>query len=355
MYTRNGERVHSSDIPLHVYNSLRCKARNKVSRAKRTQQVVPKVIKVSKHVPHFYSPSHMRSSKYAKSKFCLETRSDKKPLITPTLPGQCYITHPELYEFIKFIKVGKRHDINKALHTIMTPCDEIVNYMPGACVKGWNVVRKLGQGVSGAVFLAEKDGMQAALKIVVDSPDSANFVTVEAEVRMQQKFADAGLAPKIYCHGKTQVGQTTVHVILMEPVDFTLNAFMCRDVVTREALKEIAMSLFRMLLKMRKLGVTHGDMHTENVAFRVQPDGTYKMLLIDFGQSSLRVHRPLVDAEQLYSDLVENEEASPEITRYIKRVLTFYLQKVAGELRPLKGRRAEFFKRHRSYEPFMGF
>ena len=95
-------------------------------------------------------------------------------------------------------------------------------------------------------------------------------------------------------------------------------------------------------------------MHTENIAFRVQPDGTYKMLLIDFGQSSLRVHRPLVDAEQLLSDLIELEQASPKITRYISRVLTYYLQKVAGEMRPLKGTRNAFFQRHRSYEPYMG-
>ena len=204
------------------------------------------------------------------------------------------------------------------------------------------------------MFLAEKDGEYGALKIIVDSPKNANFVPIEHEVRMQQTFAKAGLAPQIYCHAKTRAGENTVHMILMEPVDFTLNALLCRDVVTHETLKEVGMSLFKLLVKMKQMNVTHGDMHTENIAFRQQPDGTYKMLLIDFGQSSLRVNRPLVDAEQLLSDLVELEEASPKLIRYITRVLTFFLQRFAGESGALKGTRDEFFKRHRSYEPYMG-
>lgn len=353
LYTFDGERVHSADIPLRVFNSLRCKVK-----AQTTAQPGRKVIKVSEQVPGL-SPSPLRSSRYNKSKQCLASRSDTKPLMTVNEQGKCYITDKELNQYIKFISSGKLNVrppqfVNDILTRIASPCDKIARFMPGACIKGWRVIRKLGQGAFGAVFMAERAGELAALKIVVDSPNNNTFVPIEQEVRMQQAFADAGLAPRIFCHAKTRIGANTVHMILMEPVDFTLNALLCRDVVTRETLKEIGMSLFRVLLKMRKLNVTHGDMHTENIAFRQQPDGTYKMLLIDFGQSSLRVNKPVVDAEQLLSDLVELEEASPKVIRYITRVLTFFLQRVAGEQRALKGTREEFFKRHRSYEPYMG-
>lgn len=370
MFTRNGVRINSEDIPQRIYNKLRCRAREQLAAAAKSTKPAPKIIKVSAEIPGFYSPSALRSTRYQKSRHCLQSKADSKPLITPIVRGKCYITPEELLQFMEFINHDamlstylkasgrapehvKRY-VNNILRRITSTCDEIANYMPKGCIQNWTIIKKLGQGAFGAVFLAEKDGQTAALKIIIDSPDNSNFVPIEDEVRMQRAFAAAGLAPRLYCHAKTNVGRSTIHMILMEPVDFTLNAFMCRDVVNHDSLKAIAMSIFKTLLKMKRLNVTHGDMHTENIAFRVQPDGTYKMLLIDFGQSSLRVHRPLVDAEQLLSDLIELEQASPKITRYISRVLTYYLQKVAGEMRPLKGTRNAFFQRHRSYEPYMG-
>lgn len=370
LFTRNGERVHSVDIPQRVYDKLKCRAREELAAAAKTTKPRPKVIKVSTTIPGFYSPSALRSSAYQKSRHCLQSKADKKPLMTPIVPGKCYISSEEVLQFMEFIKHDKliasylkspgraseqaKRYVNTILRRIVNNCDEMVNYMPRGCIKGWSVIKKLGQGAFGAVFLAEKEGKLAALKVIIDSGDNSNFVPIEDEVRMQRVFASSGLAPQIYCHAKTSVGKTTIHTILMEPIDFTLNAFMCREVVTHDTLKAIAMSIFKALLKMNRLNVTHGDMHTENIAFRVQPDGTYKMLLIDFGQSSLRVHKPLVDAEQLLSDLVELEQASPKVTRYISRVLSYYLQKVAGETRALKGTRNAFFERHRSYEPYMG-
>jgi predicted Ser/Thr protein kinase len=43
--------------------------------------------------------------------------------------------------------------------------------------------------------------------------------------------------------------------------------------------------------KMHKLGVAHGDMHANNVMVQVKKDGTVRVVMIDFGRSSLKGNR----------------------------------------------------------------
>jgi hypothetical protein len=43
--------------------------------------------------------------------------------------------------------------------------------------------------------------------------------------------------------------------------------------------------------KMHKLGVAHGDMHSNNVMVQVKKDGTVRVVMIDFGRSALKGNR----------------------------------------------------------------
>jgi predicted Ser/Thr protein kinase len=65
---------------------------------------------------------------------------------------------------------------------------------------------------------------------------------------------------------------------LYEYVDIKKNPF--PDVQYKKAIE-----------KMHKLGVAHGDMHSNNVMVQVKKDGTVRVVMIDFGRSALKGNR----------------------------------------------------------------
>jgi tRNA A-37 threonylcarbamoyl transferase component Bud32 len=215
-------------------------------------------------------------------------------------------------------------------------------------------MRKLGQGAFGAVFLVEKDGQKAAVKIGIADPDG-EFVTIDDEVKMQEKFHSKGLAPAVLCHSVLHMYGHTVHSILMDTVDFTLNNLLCKVGIEPRKLRPVVVALMGAMLKMREEGFTHGDMHSQNIGFKKQPNGTYKLQFIDFGQSSIHTHDPVVDVEQLVSELFEIEKApqAPYFAKMLQWFITHGVKQYADYM--VRGTRGAFEKHHeRHYEPHIG-
>ena len=150
------------------------------------------------------------------------------------------------------------------------------------------------------------------------------------EVKMQNKFYMEGLAPKILFSDMYEKDRCTnsVGVIVMEPISDTYSTVIRRsDRVLRDpgssrsnidtaksTRKRHAANIGKMVSDMKRLGLTHGDMHSQNIAFMSTPSGS-RMVLIDFGRSTDFYPNPVLDlAAAANSDMYISPYLSKEIS-----------------------------------------
>lgn len=188
-------------------------------------------------------------------------------------------------------------------------CDLLMQYLDDPLVRGWNIVRFLGGGVFGkALLIVSPEGVKRVIKISVEMPDSM-YLTPKEEMQTQREFHKHGLAPAVFAYYRKKLHTGRImSVIIMGAVQYTLQDMLC--VVGRDArrLRTIAQMLVQAVTRMHNLNITHGDMHDQNVGFRVNiKTGRLQLLLIDFGQASLDIAFPQVDFEQMLRALVLNE------------------------------------------------
>jgi predicted Ser/Thr protein kinase len=60
----------------------------------------------------------------------------------------------------------------------------------------WRVIRILGEGEHGKVYLVSRGGVKGAMKVVPDTPSARR------ELVIHRKAASIGFAPRILDHGK---------------------------------------------------------------------------------------------------------------------------------------------------------
>jgi hypothetical protein len=186
-------------------------------------------------------------------------------------------------------------------------CREVVKLM-GPSLRGWSLVKYLGGGAYGKVFLMKTpQGKSVAVKIqklrAGDDP--------KEEVRLQKIFAGYGLGPNVIKHTSTTTASgALVDLIAMEPIDYTVREVLCMSGDSRRKVEFVADQIVSLMERMKRYNLTHGDMHEENIAFRVE-GGQLKPLLIDFGFSGENIHFPEVDAEQLIRVLVDSDFGVP--------------------------------------------
>ena len=187
-------------------------------------------------------------------------------------------------------------------------CRTIMSLISHPLVDGWNVVRYLGGGSFGkALLIMNPSGARRVIKIAVE--DSSNdYLNVREETEMQRVFHEAGIAPRVHgSYTKKIGGKHSVSVIVMDPVDYTLKEMLClveysghKKTVADARVKYLAGLLMDAILAMRRAGLTHGDMHDTNVGVLVDANNKVKkVVFIDFGQSSSKIHYPKVDMEQM--------------------------------------------------------
>jgi len=187
-------------------------------------------------------------------------------------------------------------------------CREVVKLM-GPSLRGWTLVKYLGGGAYGKVFLMENpQGKSVAVKL--QKPEAGSD-SPEEEVRLQKVFAGYGLGPKVLKHTSTTTASgALVDLIVMEPIDYTLREVLCMTGNNRRRVEFVVEQIISLMERMKRHNLTHGDMHDENIAFRVE-GGQLKPFLIDFGFSAENFHFPEVDAEQLTRVMVQSDFGVP--------------------------------------------
>lgn len=342
-FTADGKAISSEEVPPEVYRKLKCKAQAVKDLSRR------RILSVS--------------VTNQTGEDCRNVKGKKEPLIAAYDPG-CRISKKEYLEFYKFLSgdvllenrlqydTVDRVYADYSSTSLGDVCANLLNEVGNPCLQGWTFEKKLGQGAFGAVFRVRRGSERAAVKFMI--PSDRYFTSVENEVQMQKLFASYGLGPQILCYTKVYVHSNELHVILMEPIDFTLFKLVCQHKVSTRTIEKIGDAIESIMVKLNKLGFTHGDMHSKNLGFVRQPDGRMKMMFIDFGQSSTQTNNPVVDAEQLLSELKEIQRASPRIVSHIESVLNGVVHRINPAYGRLKGTRQAFKKAHRAYEPYIG-
>ena len=187
------------------------------------------------------------------------TRSRSRSQSGKCNQSDCEITKKEYAKIKKMMKIKERVSGGKY-------CDFLEKHMPSRCVKGYSITHYIGGGEFGRVLaICHKNGKEYAMKIVFDDPNG--ILTPREEVRMQKYAASHGLAPKILHVCKKKIGRKNAYFIIMEKVDGIVGNLL--DIINFKEAKQLLNNVLFLVEKMRKIKFTHGDLHWENIGFKV--------------------------------------------------------------------------------------
>lgn len=225
-------------------------------------------------------------------------------------------------------------------------------------LKGWQVVKLLGSGKFGTIFLIQKGTKLRAVKIMF--PSYKDWTTPVEEFHLQQKAARIGIAPKVLNYSKHSKFGRTMYVIIMDTMDMDLVTYLkcISTLVKPKERKEYLAGLFRgirtLFFKMKRHNFTHGDLHPGNIMLRYTSDGkTLEVLLIDFGQSSSQINYPWVDVSQFLRVLQwDFKEMYPQFKQFFNQLLR---ELYPDKNKTIAGTDDEFYDLHDIYNPYIGY
>lgn len=174
---------------------------------------------------------------------------------------------------------------------IVGDTNEPIEFSAGQKVDHYTIVRLLGAGGMGQIYLAEDDqlGRKIALKFI-----AREFATNPRRVLRFEQEARAVSSlnhPNVCVIHETGVIENNRHFIAMEYIEgITLRDKLARETVTPLEALHIAMQVAAALASAHAAGIVHRDIKPENIM--VRPDGYVKVL--DFGLAKLteRVAQP---------------------------------------------------------------
>lgn len=134
-----------------------------------------------------------------------------------------------------------------------------------AVPKGYQLVRKLGEGAFGVALLACKNQFEClVLKIqIVDDDRKFNH-----EVAMQKKFAAVGLAPQVLDMKTWNHRGQRIASIVMTKIDGILDSFLAVE-QPKHVLDQLLVWITDAIKKMCDSSLTHADYHFSNLAYIV--------------------------------------------------------------------------------------
>jgi tRNA A-37 threonylcarbamoyl transferase component Bud32 len=228
----------------------------------------------------------------------------------------CLVEQSKLFEFLEKL-TGKSFSTEDKLRMLKLdqrgtldanmPCKLLTEYLPSRCLGGWEITKILGHGAFGIAFLVQQGNKARAAKVSIENPDKKNtgWMSPEREIEFQTVAANASIAPRIYCQDRFRKHNMMIHVTTMEKVDLTVSDYLKKieeqypgpkdKLVRKQFVDAIWKGIGWLFYTLKQLNMRHGDMHTDNLMVKFMPDGSIKIMLIDFGFSSMGAPEEAVD------------------------------------------------------------
>ncbi len=146
------------------------------------------------------------------------------------------------------------------------------------------VVKYIANGIHGVTFkLAYKDIKHAVKFLIYDEMFPSEQKTLS---KFNSVIPEIAVKLHRYCYVHFPAQQFHVAIIVMDLIDGTLPDLLSQSTITKATVTNIANQVFTILDTMKKYKLSHCDMHLANIAYKILPNGGYKVLLIDFGWGS---------------------------------------------------------------------
>ncbi|WP_021781344.1 serine/threonine protein kinase [Myxococcus hansupus] len=188
---------------------------------------------------------------------------------------------------------------------------------PGQTVDGWHVVKPLGAGSFGAVYLVEKEGHHFAMKMAMHRASSGDAEQADARllremVCLSQVSGHANVV-EVHAHGRWQhPTQGWLYIILDYVEGYTLGEWVEKTHPTAHEVARVFGKLSGALSHLHSRGVFHRDLKLGNILVRAS-DGEPFILDFSVGDYTLApelTDTPLPPGTRRYR--------SPEATRFLR-------------------------------------
>lgn len=192
----------------------------------------------------------------------------------------------------------------------LSRCQLLSKLLPATCMRGWRITRFLGKGKFGYVFGSRNSTTNetGALKI----QDVRNKEQIAHEISAHKKFTSLGLSPKIHSYCSTTKYRKRFFFLNMGRIDTTLYQWL-HVKRSKRMLDRLVDRVFDIIVRLDKKGVTHGDLHNENIGFvyaRKRTPG--KIQVLDHSWSSTGFSFPELEIVQFMRTL--GQDFSPRIS-----------------------------------------
>lgn len=156
-------------------------------------------------------------------------------------------------------------------------------HVAGKKIGKWTVVKRLGKGSFGELWLGEEDGSKIKVAIKFEKMDS----DTSADDMEYQRYVELGVSeyvPRIYKF--MRIDQTDYHALVMELLSKTLENMLdiCDRKFSLKTTLQLAINMITLLQFVHSKGLIHRDIKPDNFMFGRKENGKdKKLMIIDFG------------------------------------------------------------------------
>lgn len=188
---------------------------------------------------------------------------------------------------------------------------------PGQMVDGWRVLRLLGSGTYGAVYLVEKDGQRFAMKIAMHRASSGDAEQADARLMREMvclvQVSGHPNIVRVHAHGRwPDVTKGWFYVVLDYVEGYTLGEWVEKMHPTAREVVRVFAKLAAALAHLHARGVFHRDLKLGNILVRAS-DG--EPFILDFSAGDYTLAPELTDSPLPPGT---RRYRSPEASRFLR-------------------------------------
>ncbi|MFP2923898.1 serine/threonine protein kinase [Pyxidicoccus sp. 3LG] len=188
---------------------------------------------------------------------------------------------------------------------------------PGQMVDGWHVLRLLGSGTYGAVYLVEKDGQRFAMKIAMHRASSGDAEQADARILREMvclvQVSGHPNIVRVHAHGRWPNATTGWLYVVLDYVEgYTLGEWVEKMHPTAREVVRVFAKLAAALAHLHARGVFHRDLKLGNILVRAS-DG--EPFILDFSAGDYTLAPELTDTPLPPGT---RRYRSPEASRFLR-------------------------------------